>query len=62
VEPRITEDAAGRFAWLVDPVGNRIELWEPKSGLSTEFSVKNGKGDRIHLVSCRVRSSFLNRR
>jgi catechol 2,3-dioxygenase-like lactoylglutathione lyase family enzyme len=33
VEPRITEEAAGRFAWIVDPEGNRIELWEPASGL-----------------------------
>lgn len=33
VEPRITQDAAGRFAWVVDPEGNRIELWEPKPGL-----------------------------
>jgi hypothetical protein len=22
-------DGAGRFAWLVDPEGNRVELWEP---------------------------------
>ncbi|HEY7189370.1 MAG TPA: VOC family protein [Vicinamibacterales bacterium] len=29
VEPRITEEAAGRFAWIMDPEGNRIELWEP---------------------------------
>jgi len=33
VEPRITQEAAGRFAWVVDPEGNRIELWEPKPGL-----------------------------
>jgi len=26
-----TEDADyGRFAWIMDPEGNRIELWEPK--------------------------------
>jgi len=26
-----TEDTAyGRFAWIMDPEGNRIELWEPK--------------------------------
>ena len=30
VEPRITEEAAGRFAWVMDPEGNRIELWEPR--------------------------------
>ena len=22
----------GRFAWIVDPEGNRIELWEPPAG------------------------------
>jgi predicted enzyme related to lactoylglutathione lyase len=21
----------GRFGWITDPEGNRIELWEPKS-------------------------------
>jgi len=21
----------GRFAWITDPEGNRIELWEPKN-------------------------------
>ena len=24
------EDANGRFAWIVDPEGNKVELWEPK--------------------------------
>ena len=24
-----TDDAYGRFAWLMDPVGVKIELWEP---------------------------------
>ncbi|MEY2570922.1 MAG: hypothetical protein QOE63_1272, partial [Acidimicrobiaceae bacterium] len=22
-------DGVGRFAWVTDPEGNRIELWEP---------------------------------
>ena len=25
-------DDNGRFAWIVDPEGNRIELWEPAEG------------------------------
>ncbi|XHS78862.1 VOC family protein [Burkholderiaceae bacterium UC74_6] len=25
-----TDDATGRFAWIVDPEGHKIELWEPK--------------------------------
>jgi predicted enzyme related to lactoylglutathione lyase len=24
-------DANGRFAWILDPEGNKIELWEPKN-------------------------------
>lgn len=26
------DDTTGRFAWLLDPEGNKIELWEPKRG------------------------------
>ncbi len=25
-----TDDTNGRFAWILDPEGNKIELWEPK--------------------------------
>ena len=32
VEPKIGEEFNGRFAWIVDPEGNKIELWEPKEG------------------------------
>ena len=31
-EGKVTDDFNGRFAWIVDPEGNKIELWEPKSG------------------------------
>jgi predicted enzyme related to lactoylglutathione lyase len=24
--------AYGRFAWVMDPEGNKIELWEPAEG------------------------------
>jgi catechol 2,3-dioxygenase-like lactoylglutathione lyase family enzyme len=24
------DDATGRFAWILDPEGNKIEFWEPK--------------------------------
>jgi predicted enzyme related to lactoylglutathione lyase len=27
---RVDDDDNGRFAWIVDPEGNKIELWEPK--------------------------------
>ena len=26
----------GRFAWIMDPEGNRIELWEPPNGAQHE--------------------------
>ena len=34
VEPtgRQDEDGMGRFAWLIDPAGVKIELWEPPKG------------------------------
>jgi predicted enzyme related to lactoylglutathione lyase len=25
-----TDDSTGKFAWIMDPEGNKIELWEPK--------------------------------
>ena len=28
---RVDDDANGRFAWILDPEGNKIELWEPKA-------------------------------
>jgi predicted enzyme related to lactoylglutathione lyase len=27
---RDDNDPNGRFAWILDPEGNKIELWEPK--------------------------------
>ena len=32
VDDKRHEDANGRFAWITDPEGNRIELWEPAAG------------------------------
>jgi predicted enzyme related to lactoylglutathione lyase len=32
VEDRIEAYEYGRFAWIMDPEGNRIELWEPPLG------------------------------
>lgn len=29
----VTDPGAGRFAWLRDPEGNTVELWEPEAGL-----------------------------
>ena len=32
VDEKRTADENGRFAWITDPEGNRIELWEPAPG------------------------------
>jgi predicted enzyme related to lactoylglutathione lyase len=29
VDEKITEESYGKFGWLMDPEGNRIELWQP---------------------------------
>lgn len=33
VLPEREDNDFGRFAWCVDPEGNRIELWEPPPGM-----------------------------
>lgn len=32
IDPLAEESEYGRFAWVMDPDGNRIELWEPPQG------------------------------
>jgi predicted enzyme related to lactoylglutathione lyase len=32
VDEKIEEDFNGRFASIVDPEGNKVQLWEPKEG------------------------------
>ena len=32
VDEHIHEQEFGRFGWITDPEGNRIELWEPAKG------------------------------
>jgi predicted enzyme related to lactoylglutathione lyase len=29
VDDRVEEIEQGKFGWIMDPEGNRIELWEP---------------------------------
>jgi catechol 2,3-dioxygenase-like lactoylglutathione lyase family enzyme len=29
IAPERSDDALGRFAWIIDCEGNRVELWEP---------------------------------
>lgn len=35
IEPRQENYEYGRFAWVIDPDGNRIELWEPPKRITT---------------------------
>lgn len=45
VDEKIEEYDYGKFAWIMDPEGNRIELWEPKvSSKSTQSNPENSKG------------------
>lgn len=32
VEDRVLEEAYGKFGWVMDPEGNRVELWEAMGG------------------------------
>jgi predicted enzyme related to lactoylglutathione lyase len=32
IDPRREDSEFGRFGWIMDPEGNRIELWEPPPG------------------------------
>jgi predicted enzyme related to lactoylglutathione lyase len=29
IDPKREDAGYGRFAWIVDPEGNRVELWQP---------------------------------
>lgn len=32
VEDKVDESEYGKFGWVVDPEGNKIELWQPPAG------------------------------
>ena len=32
VDPKVDESEYGKFGWVHDPEGNRIELWQPPEG------------------------------
>ena len=34
VDDRVEEYDFGRFGWIMDIEGNRVELWEPRSPVS----------------------------
>ncbi len=37
---RVDDDPNGRFAWILDPEGNKIELWEPKRSAPADTTPK----------------------
>lgn len=39
IDPHREDYDYGRFAWIVDPKGNRIELWEPPKEMLANTSV-----------------------
>ncbi|WP_374001581.1 VOC family protein [Bdellovibrio bacteriovorus] len=39
VEDRVVENDFGSFAWVYDPEGNRIELWEPAPYQNTLINI-----------------------
>jgi len=39
VDSKIEESDSGRFAWAMDPEGNRFELWEPPRDKGGDASV-----------------------
>lgn len=32
VDPKVEESDFGKFGWVMDPDGNRVELWQPPPG------------------------------
>ena len=32
VDDKVDESEYGKFGWVVDPEGNKVELWEPPAG------------------------------
>jgi predicted enzyme related to lactoylglutathione lyase len=34
IDPKREDSDYGRFAWIIDPEGNKIALWEPPKGES----------------------------
>ena len=40
VDDKIEEYEYGRFAWIMDPEGNRVELWEPSADANELFGAE----------------------
>lgn len=33
VEDKVEESEFGKFGWIIDPEGNKVELWQPPAGM-----------------------------
>ena len=45
VDDKVEDSEYGKFGWVMDPEGNRIELWEPPPVPSVAEMVGNGDSD-----------------
>jgi len=36
VDEKMDESEFGKFGWVTDPEGNKVELWEPPAGGSSD--------------------------
>lgn len=43
VDDKVEEYDYGRFGWIMDPEGRRIELWEPNAQMEREEGAKGGE-------------------
>jgi predicted enzyme related to lactoylglutathione lyase len=41
VDDKVEDSEYGKFGWVMDPEGNRIELWEPPGQSSVRETVGN---------------------
>lgn len=46
IDPKRDDTPFGRFAWIADPDGNRIELWEPYPPAAPGSSTQTSGSDR----------------
>jgi catechol 2,3-dioxygenase-like lactoylglutathione lyase family enzyme len=60
IEPVIEDSEFGRFAWVTDPEGNRVELWEPprparprKAAKAARPAAKAGKAAKVATKAAR---------
>jgi catechol 2,3-dioxygenase-like lactoylglutathione lyase family enzyme len=37
VDPKVEESEYGKFGWVMDPEGNRLELWQPPVAKKTKW-------------------------